>query len=124
MKGSSLNARALQSRDAIQLLSDKWRIVVLHLLTPGPLRTSQLQRAIEGISAKMLTQTLRGLERDGLIERLVESVVPARVQYRLTPMGESVIPLLRDLCHWAKAHGKMRNAARKRYDEEHRRAAG
>ncbi len=108
--------RALQSRHAVELLSDKWRIVVLHLLTPGALRTSELHRAIDGVSAKMLTQTLRGLERDGLIEREVGSVVPARVEYRLTAMGASVIPLLRDLCRWAKAHRAARDAARKRFD--------
>src|SRR5579864_4001534 len=108
--------RALQSRHAVELLSDKWRIVVLHVLTPGALRTSQLQRAIHVVSPKMLTQTLRGLERDGLIERRVGSVVPARVEYELTGMGESVIPLLRDLCRWAKAHSEARDTARKRFD--------
>ena len=116
-KPPSLYDRALQSRDAVELLSDKWRIVVLHLLTPGPLRTSQLQRAIGRVSPKMLTQTLRGLERDGLIERLVGSVVPARVEYQLTAMGQSVIPLLRDLCHWAKDHRAVRDAAQRRFDE-------
>ena len=119
-KALRLHHRALQSRHAVELLSDKWRIVVLHLLTPGPLRTSQLQRAIAGISAKMLTQTLRGLERDGLIERRVGSAVPARVEYELTGMGGSVIPLLRDLCRWAKAHGPARDAARTRFDAQQR----
>jgi DNA-binding HxlR family transcriptional regulator len=113
-----LHDQVLQSRHAVDLLSDKWRIVVLHLLTPGLLRTSQLQRAIDDVSPKMLTQTLRGLERDGLIERRVGSVVPARVEYRLTGMGESVIPLLRDLCRWAKAHSLARDAARKRFDQQ------
>ena len=115
-KPQRMHDRAMQSRDAVELLSDKWRIVVLHLLTRGPLRTSQLQRAIERISAKMLTQTLRGLERDGLIERRVQNIVPARVEYELTAMGKSVIPLLRDLCRWAKAHGTDREAARRRFD--------
>jgi DNA-binding HxlR family transcriptional regulator len=117
---SQLHDRALQSRHAVELLSDKWRIVVLHLLTRGPLRTSELQRAIDGVSAKMLTQTLRGLERDGLIERRVESVVPARVEYELTAMGTSVIPLLRDLCRWAKAHADARDAARTAFDHKMR----
>ena len=111
-----LHARALQSRHAVDLLSDKWRIVVLHMLTPGSLRTSQLQRAIDGISAKMLTQTLRGLERDGLIERRIANVFPVRVEYQLTKMGESVIPLLRQLCRWAKAHSSARDAARSCFD--------
>jgi DNA-binding HxlR family transcriptional regulator len=75
-----------------------------------------LQRAIAEVSPKMLTQILRGLERDGLIERRVGNVVPARVEYQLTPMGASVIPLLSELCRWAKAHRDARDAARRRFD--------
>lgn len=115
-KRESLRPRALQSKDAVELLSDKWRVPVLHLLSAGPLRTSKLQRAIPQVSAKMLTQTLRGLERDGLVGRQVLSVVPARVEYQLTQMGERVIPVLRRLCHWAKAHVPERDEARKRFD--------
>lgn len=106
----------LQSRDAIELLSDKWRIAILHLLTPGPQRTSELQRALAEVSAKMLTQTLRRMERDGLIERNVYSTMPPRVEYRLTAMGSSVIVPLGELCRWTKAHAKERDAARKKYD--------
>ena len=113
----TFRVRALQSRDAIELLSDKWRIVILHLLTSGALRHNELHRAIEQVSPKMLTQTLRGLERDGLIERQVHNVVPAHVEYRLTPMAESVIPLLRNLCHWAKANAKSRDDARRQFDD-------
>jgi DNA-binding HxlR family transcriptional regulator len=115
-KLKSVRQRALQSKDAIELLSDKWRIVILHLLTPGPLRAGELQRAIHLVSPKMLTQTLRGLERDGLIERRIFSVVPARVEYKLSRMGASVIPLLRELCHWTKAHVADGDIARKRFD--------
>ena len=116
-KALSISARALQSRDAIELLSSKWRIVVLHLLTHGPLRSNQLQRAVEEVSPKVLTQTLRGLERDGLVERQIRNVIPAHVEYRLTDMGESVIPVLHNLCIWAKAHAKIRDDARRRYDQ-------
>ena len=112
----SLRARALQSQDAIELLSSKWRITVLHLLTPGPLRHAQLQRAIERVSPKMLTQTLRGMERDGLIERRIYKVVPAHVEYRLNPMAQSLVPLLRSLCLWARANTKNRDEARRRFD--------
>lgn len=117
-KVQSIRGRALESRHAIELLSDKWRIALLHLLTPGPLRTSQLQRAIAEVSPKMLTQTLRGLERDGLIARRILGVVPARVEYQLTRVGESVIPLLRDLCRWAKKHEAARDRARKNFDAQ------
>lgn len=113
----SIRSKALQSRDAIELLSNKWRIAILHLLTAGPMRTNQLQRAIKGLSAKVMTQTLRGLERDGLIRRQVLHVLPAHVEYELTSMGQSVIPLLRELCHWAKANAKHRDQSRRRFDQ-------
>jgi DNA-binding HxlR family transcriptional regulator len=112
----SFRDRALQSRDAIDLLSSKWRITVLHLLRDGPVRTNVLQTAISEISPKVLTQTLRGMERDGLIDRQIYPVVPPRVEYALTDMGRSLIKPLQDLCHWAEAHVAERNAARKRFD--------
>lgn len=108
--------RALQSRDAIDLLSSKWRITILHVLRDGPLRTNVLQAAISEISPKVLTQTLRGMERDGLIDRHIYNVVPPRVEYALTDMGRSLIKPLQDLCHWAQAHVAARNAARKKFD--------
>ena len=112
----STRQRALQSRDAIELLSDKWRITILHVLTPGALRTSQVQRAIPEVSPKVLTQTLRGMERDGLLNRKVHTVVPARVEYRLTEMGKSLIAPLHDLCKWAEAHVAERERARREFD--------
>lgn len=112
----SIKDRALQSRDALELLSDKWRITVLHVLRDGPLRTKDLQAGIDQISPKMLTQTLRGMERDGLIRRIVHSVVPPKVEYELTEMGRSVLKPLQELCHWAKAHVAERDTARKNYD--------
>lgn len=111
-----IRERALQSRDAIELLSDKWRITILHVLTPAPLRTAELQRAVQEVSPKVLTQTLRGMERDGLILRKVYPVIPPRVEYELTDMGRSVLKPLRELCHWAKAHVDQRDAARRRFD--------
>jgi DNA-binding HxlR family transcriptional regulator len=112
----NIRERALESRDAIELLSNKWRIAVLHLLTPGPLRTGELQRALADVSPKVLTQTLRSMERDGLIEREIFPVVPPRVEYRLTEMGSSVLAPLQELCHWARANGAKREAARRRFD--------
>ena len=113
----NMRDRALQSRDAIELLSDKWRITILHVLVPGTLRSGELQRAITDISPKVLTQTLRGMERDGLITRAVYPVVPPRVEYQLTDMGTSLIKPLRDLCHWAQAHVKERDRARQKFDQ-------
>jgi len=114
----SFRDRALQSKDAIELLSNKWRITILHLLRNGPLRTGELQGAITEISPKVLTQTLRGMERDGLIRRKVYPVVPPRVEYSLTRMGTSLLKPLQDLCHWAVAHVQERDEARARFDAE------
>ena len=110
--------KALESRYAIELLSNKWRVTILHILREGPLRTSAIQSAITEVSPKVLTQTLRGMERDGLIHRNVYTVVPPRVEYSLTPMAESLIKPLQDLCHWAKAHAQDRDSARARFDAE------
>ena len=112
----SFRDRALQSRDAIELLSNKWRITVIHILRDDPLRTHEIQAAISEVSPKVLTQTLRGMERDGLVNRQIYTVVPPRVEYGLTPMGRSLIKPLEDLCHWAKAHIEERDAARSRFD--------
>lgn len=112
----SIRDKALQSRDAIELLSNKWRITVIHILRDEPLRTNAIQLAMSEVSPKVLTQTLRGMERDGLIHREIYNVVPPRVEYGLTPMGKSLIKPLEDLCHWAKAHIQERDAARSRFD--------
>jgi DNA-binding HxlR family transcriptional regulator len=115
--------RALQSRDAIELLSNKWRVTILHVLSFGPLRANELQRAMQPISAKVLTQTLRGMERDGLIDRRVQTVVPARVEYSMTAMGAEVVPLLKPLCLWAESHSAQRDQARTTYDRRARSSA-
>lgn len=111
----NLRERSLESRDAIELLSNKWRIPVLHLLSPGPLRTSALQLGLRHVSPKVLTQTLRGMERDGLVDRTVISPSEIRVEYRLTEMGRSVLVPLRELCLWARANRERRDAARRAF---------
>jgi DNA-binding HxlR family transcriptional regulator len=112
-----MRQRALQSRDAIELLSSKWRIPILHVLAPGGLRSGELQRAISEISPKVLTQTLRGMERDGLIARTIHPIVPPRVDYELTSMGRSLLDPLRQLCHWAQMHVKERDCSRREFDQ-------
>ncbi len=119
----NIRDRALQSQDAIDLLSNKWRITVIHILREGPLRTNEIQSAMAEVSPKVLTQTLRGMERDGLIDRDIFNVVPPRVEYRLTPMGKSLIRPLEELCHWAKGHIGQRDAARDRFDAASRNPA-
>ena len=113
---TDLKARAMQSRDVIELLASKWRITVLHLLREGPLRTRELQAAMDGISAKVLTQTLRGMERDGLVGRKVFPVAPPRVEYKLTALGSSALTPLRELCLWAEKNAAQRDRARKQFD--------
>ena len=118
----NMRKRSLQSQDAVELLSDKWRITVLHLLTVGPQRAKALQQAITRISPKVLTQTLRGMERDGLISRKMYKSVPPRVEYELTDMGTSLIPPLKTLCLWAEAHVEERDLARGEFDARRRKS--
>jgi DNA-binding HxlR family transcriptional regulator len=108
--------RALQSKDAIELLANKWRITILHILREGPLRTRDIQTAIPEVSPKMMTQALRGMERDGLLVREAHTTGTRHVEYRLTPMGTSLIPPLQALCRWAKANVRKRDQARERFD--------
>jgi DNA-binding HxlR family transcriptional regulator len=90
----------------VSLLADKWTIPVVHALARGTKRTGELRREVAGVSQKMLTQTLRSLEEHGLVERTVYPVVPPRVEYRLTAMGESLNEPLARLCEWTVQHGR------------------
>jgi DNA-binding HxlR family transcriptional regulator len=89
----------------IAILADKWSIPVIHSLARGAKRMGVLRKDMAGVSQKMLTQTLRRLEKHGLVERTVFPVVPPRVEYRLTALGESINEPLAHLCEWAKRHG-------------------
>jgi len=112
---------ACPSRQVLTRISDKWVTLILVALARGPLRYSDLGRIIAGVSQKMLTQTLRTLERDGLISRTVTAGVPARVDYQLTQLGESLMPAVAAVKTWAEAHIGEIEASRAAYD---RRAAG
>ena len=93
-----------ESRQALDRIADKWTCLVVYALVDGPRRHGELRRTIDGISQKMLTQTLRSMEADGLVQRTVFDVVPPAVEYRLTPLGESLAAPLTELCHWAMEH--------------------
>ena len=80
-------------------------------------RTREIQTAIPEVSPKMMTQALRGMERDGLVVREVHSTGSRHVEYSLTPMGTSLIPPLQELCRWAKANVRRRDQARERFDQ-------
>ena len=92
------------SRRVLDLVADKWAVIVIYVLSAGTHRFGELQRAVGGVSQKMLTQTLRGLERDGLVERKVYPEVPPRVEYTLSPLGETLVEPLSSLCRWAEEH--------------------
>ena len=105
------------SRRLLDTIGDKWvSLVVVALGVRGPLRFSQLSSQIAGVSQKMLTQTLRAMERDGLVTRTVTPSVPVRVDYELTPLGVSLLDVLRHLKEWAEEHMGEVDAARAAYD--------
>ena len=106
-------------RAVLDRLGDKWSLLVIVELTHGPLRFRQLQRAVGGISQRMLTLTVRRLERDGLVRRTVYPTVPAQVDYRLTEMGASLTHLLKALADWSLAHRKDIARAQTDYDRAH-----
>jgi DNA-binding HxlR family transcriptional regulator len=104
------------ARDALELISSKWAMMILPALAQSPMRNAALLRRIGGISQKMLTQTLRDLERNGLIVRQDMRSVPPHVEYRLSRLGASLSKTLVVLDRWAERHFHQLDAARARYD--------
>lgn len=104
------------TRDLLARLSDKWVTLILVALAHGALRHRQLHRRIDGVSQKMLTQTLRKMTRDGLITRTVTPSVPLRTDYALTELGASLLPLVAAIKAWAEDNIASVQAARVRYD--------
>ncbi|MFC5740948.1 winged helix-turn-helix transcriptional regulator [Dyella tabacisoli] len=92
------------ARAVLEILAEKWALLVVHRLVAGPARTSELRRQIGGISEKMLIQTLRRLERSGFVTRLAYAEVPPRVEYSLTPLGASLSGPITMLDHWVEGH--------------------
>ncbi len=107
-------------RQILDRIADKWSLLAIALLDKRSLRFTELRRAIDGISQRMLTHTLRQLERDGLVRRTVHPVVPPRVDYELTPLGATLHDTIRTLVTWTERHQDAIAAARAAYD---RRAA-
>lgn len=103
-------------RQILDRIADKWSLLVIALLERRSLRFTELLRSIEGISQRMLTVTLRNLERDGLVCREVHPVVPPRVDYYLTPLGMSLHETIRSLVDWTEEHQATIVAARSAYD--------
>ena len=102
-KNDVLNPRC-PSRLVLDRIADKWTALVIQVLASGTRRYAELQREIGGISQKMLTQTLRSLERDGLVQRKVYPEVPPKVEYALSKLGRTLIEPLQAICRWSEKH--------------------
>lgn len=103
-------------RETLTRIGDKWSVLVIMTLGRGPMRFNELRRSIDGISQRMLTLTLRGLERDGFVTRTVRPTVPPQVDYELTALGISLQAPVRALGQWAFTHQPQVEEARRRYD--------
>lgn len=104
------------TRDVLARLADKWALLVLGRLEDGPVRFNNLRRDVKGISQKVLTQTLRKLERDGLIARQIFATVPVTVEYSITPLGQTLTTTVSVLTHWAEKNMEAVLAAQEAYD--------
>ncbi|MFJ3922824.1 winged helix-turn-helix transcriptional regulator [Streptomyces sp. NPDC090022] len=103
-------------RDVLDRIGDKWSVLVVVELAAGVRRFKELQRSVDGISQRMLTLTVRRLERDGLVTRTVHPTVPPQVEYELTELGHSLTHLVRALADWSLAHRPRIEAARRAWD--------
>jgi len=103
-------------REILERVGDKWSLFVISCLGDGPKRFTALKRSVDGISQRMLTVTLRGLERDGIVSRTMYPVMPPRVDYELTPLGQTLLDAVGALMTWADAHLDEVDAARAAYD--------
>ena len=103
-------------REVLHRVGDKWSVLIIDLLGARPTRFNELRRSIEGISQRMLTLTLRGLERDGLITRTVYPEIPPRVEYELTSLGETLLVPIQGLTEWAAEHRVSIQDARTTFD--------
>ena len=103
-------------REILERVGDKWSLQVIFHLGAGPVRFTGLKRSIDGVSQRMLTVALRGLERDGIVRRTMYPVIPPRVEYALTPLGATLLDAAGTLVSWANAHLDEVDAARAAYD--------
>lgn len=108
--------KCLAVREVLNRIGDKWSVQIVSCLGEGAMRFSELRRAIEGISQRMLTLTLRGLERDGLIERTVFPEIPPRVEYALTRLGKTLLEPIQQLAEWAGDNRVAIQSSRDKFD--------
>ncbi|MBY8889157.1 helix-turn-helix transcriptional regulator [Streptomyces sp. PTM05] len=114
--GGPASEEPCRAREVLGMVGDKWSLLIVRHLSEGPRRFTELKRSVEGISQRMLTVTLRGLERDGILTRTVRNVMPPHVSYELTPMGRSLREATAPLLEWSTAHLARIGAARAAYD--------
>jgi DNA-binding HxlR family transcriptional regulator len=114
-KADLFNARC-RSREVLDMLAQKWSLLILHSLAGGPKRTAEIRRHVDGISEKMLIQTLRELERSGFVARRAFPEVPPRVEYRLTTLGTSLATLVRALDDWVEANFPAISRSQRAFD--------
>ncbi|TDD89545.1 transcriptional regulator [Actinomadura darangshiensis] len=115
---------ACPTHQLMGIIGNKWSTMVLMDLAHGARRYAEVSNALPGVSAKMLTQTLRSLERDGFVTRTVTPAVPVQVEYTLTLLGERIVPLITSMQEWADRHMDEIDAARKNYDDGRHLASG
>ena len=102
--GDSAGQTGCRTREVLDIVADKWSLLVVRNLKAGPRRFTELKRSIDGISQRMLTLTLRNLERDGILTRTVHNVMPPNVSYQLTPMGTTLLEATAPLLRWSIEH--------------------
>lgn len=117
-KGDRIRPEDCPVRDVLNRVGDKWSVLVVALLRDGPLRFNKIRRSVDGISQRMLTLTLRGLERDGLVVRTVTPTTPPQVDYRLTKLGNTLLDPIMSLAKWAEENRGTIQAARARFDKQ------
>ena len=105
-----------RTRVVLEIVGDKWALLIVRMLRDGPRRFTELKREIEGISQRMLTVTLRDLERDGILTRTVHNVMPPHVSYELTPMGRTLREATAPLLEWSVEHLERIEQSRADYD--------
>lgn len=115
---ANLYSGVCPSRQILDLIGSKWAMLLVCVLRGGPLRTGELRRSVGGISQKMLTQTLRELERHGIVQRIDHGEVPPRVEYRLTRMGQSLSALVLQIEEWVMNHYARMSSVARSFDAE------
>ena len=109
---------ACPAREILASVANKWTVLVLSVLTEDTTRFNELRRRVQGVTQKVLTQTLRDLERLGLVSRKVYAEVPPRVEYSLTPLGRSLVKVLDDIKAWTESHAPDVMQAQQRFDRQ------